>query len=137
LPLGLPDLTAIYGQAEMGQCLLGQAKRGLLRPAEKLLGALHLLSAEGRTMGLRLVLLARAAVGDVSPHDDQRWLCALSLGRSERGIDRRQIVAVGDLLHMPTVGIEALVHLFSEGEIGGAVDRNAIVIIEIDQLAKL
>ena len=88
-------------------------------------------------MRFRRVLLARATIGDVGMHDDQRWLRALRLGRFQGSVDRRHIVAVGDLLHMPAVGVEALVHLFGEGEIGGAIDGDVVVVIEIDQLAKL
>jgi hypothetical protein len=38
---------------------------------------------------------------------------------------------------MPAVGVETLTHLFGEGEVGGAVDGDAVVVIHIDQLPKL
>ena len=88
-------------------------------------------------MRLRCVLLARATIGNMGMHDDQRWLRALSLGCAEGGVESWHVVTVGDLLHMPAVGVEAFVHRFGEGKIGVAIDGDIVIIIEIDQLAKL
>jgi hypothetical protein len=88
-------------------------------------------------MRFRRVLLARAAIGDVGVSDDQGWLRRLSLSRMQSGVNRCDIVAITDLLYMPAVGVEALAHLFGEGAIGGAVDRDVVVVIEVDQLSEL
>ena len=40
-------------------------------------------------------------------------------------------------LHVPAVGLEALAHVLGEGEVGGAVDGDVVVVVEQDQLAEL
>ena len=41
-----------------------------------------------------------------------------------------------DALHVPALRLEALLDVLAEGEIGAAVDRDAVVVVEIDQVAE-
>src|SRR5262249_36455988 len=109
----------------------------LLRPAKKFFGALHLLGAERRPVSLGGILLAGTAIGDVGVYDDQRGAPTLGLRRLDGGLKRRHIIAVHDLLDMPTVSLESLAHLLGERQFGGAVDGDAIIIIEIDEFSQL
>ncbi len=88
-------------------------------------------------MGGGLVLLVGRAAADVGAHGDQRRLAGLGLGRGDRSVDRVDIVAVGYALDVPAVGLEALAHVLGEGEVGGAVDGDVVVVVEEDQLAEL
>src|SRR5207302_5642225 len=80
-PVGLESRAALLGPAPLRQGLCRHEK-GLQRgPAQVLFGALDLVGAERRTVGLSRVLLARAAEGDVGARDHERRL----LGRAARG----------------------------------------------------
>ena len=61
----------------------------------------------------------------------------LGLGGADRRVDGLDVVAVGDLLHVPAVGLEARADVFGEGEVGGAVDGDVVVVVEDDELAQL
>ena len=50
--------------------------------------------------------------------------------------DGDEIVAVGDGLDVPVIGLEALGDVFGEGELGGAVERDEVVVVEDDELAE-
>ncbi len=79
----------------------------------------------------------RRAVADDRAYADQRGLGALHLGRFNGPVQLVQIVAVGDELHVPIVGLEALCDIFGVAEVGGAVERDEVVVVEDDQLAEL
>ena len=58
--------------------------------------------------------------------------CASAIAPSMRS----EIVHVGDVQHLPTVGLEALGGIVGEREIGRSVDRDLVVVVESDQLAE-
>ncbi len=58
------------------------------------------------------------------------------LRRCNRLFDAVQIVAVHHPLHMPAVGVEALVHILGKAPVRGPVERDQIVVIKHDQLAQ-
>ena len=72
LPLGLEPGAALSRPAPVGQRLLGDMEWLEARPAQALLRQLHFFLAERRAVRLGGVLLVRAAVRDVRPHDDER-----------------------------------------------------------------
>ena len=74
----------------------------------------------------------RATPRDVRPHDDERRPVGNALRLANGGIDRFEIVAVGDLLHVPAVGLKPPRGVVGEGEVGRPVDRDPIVIVEPD-----
>src|ERR1043166_9281526 len=72
LPLGLEPGPPLPGAAPLRQRRLRHMKRLEAGPAQVLLGEPHLRLAERGAVGLRGVLLVRAAVGDVGAHDHER-----------------------------------------------------------------
>src|SRR6266567_2111305 len=55
----------------------------------------------------------------------------------ERGVERAQVVAIGDPLDVPAVALEAARGVVRERQIGLAVDGDAVVVVDPDQLAQL
>ena len=60
----------------------------------------------------------------------------LGLGRDDGGVESRQVVAVGHGLRVPAVGVEARHAVLGEGQLGGAVERDEVVVVEHDELAQ-
>ncbi len=56
---------------------------------------------------------------------------------SDRVLDRLDVVAVLDLRNMPADRLETLRHVLAKREIGRAVDRDLVVVVEIDQIIEL
>jgi len=117
--------------------VVGHEEGGFERPVAGLFGQLDLVGAERRAVGRRLVLLVGRAAADVGAHRDQRGLTGRRLGGRDRLVDGLDVVAVRHALHVPAVGGEAGADVFAEGEVGGAVDRDVVVVVEHDQLAEL
>merc|ERR1719414_1498562 len=68
---------------------------------------------------------------------DERWLVGARLGLGNRLPDGSDVgVAVLDRQHLPAVGLVALAHVLREGELGVAVDGDAIVVVEDNELAE-
>ncbi len=136
-PVGFQPSAPGLGAAPMRERLVWYVE-GLERwPAEVLLRGFHFVDAQRRAVRVGGVLLVRAAPRDVGPHDDERRAVGDALRLRDCVIDRVQIVAIGDALHVPAVGLEPLGGVVGEREVGGAVDRDAIVVVEPDQLAEL
>ena len=87
-------------------------------------------------MRLKSVLLMRRAVAQMRAHADQGRTFALVAGRLQRAIERREIVAVGDLLHMPIIGLEPFAAIFGEGDVGARRKRDVVFIVKADELAE-
>ena len=78
-----------------------------------------------------------AAVADDGAHGDDGRLVGDRLGGFNCRSNGVEIVAVCHVLHMPVIGLEALRHVLGEGQLGGAVERDEVVVVEEDQLAQL
>ena len=104
---------------------------GLQRQAQRLLRRDHLVLAQGLPVGGRGVLLLRAALADVGVADDEAGPILHLLRRLDRRRHRRPVVPI-DLLHVPTVGLEALLRVLPEGEVGAALDADVVVVIQVD-----
>ena len=113
------------------------AERRLERPAEVLLGRRHLVGAERRAVG----------VGGVLPCAGCRSRCTVRTttsdgrpvsrrGGADRVLERRQVVAVVDVLDVPAVGLEALPDVLGEGERRRPVDGDVVVVVEDVELAE-
>ena len=137
IPIRLELRTAFLGGPPLLQRFLGHIERFERRPAEGPLGRLDLLDAQWGAMGLSRILLMRTSPRDVGPRDDQRWTLGDALRLRDSLVDRLEVVAVRDALHVPPVGLEAFGGIVGEREVRRAVDRNVIVVVEPDQLAKL
>ncbi len=76
------------------------------------------------------------ALADDRLRDDQRRLVA-ALALRDRVVDRADVVAVHRTDHVPPVGAEPLRRVVGEPVFDLAVDRNAVVVVDRDQLAEL
>ena len=108
---------------------------GLLGQADGFLGAGELLGTERGTVGFFRAGLGGRAAGDDRAALDQGRALGLPAGGLEGLGDGRRVVAV-DVQDVPAVGLEALADVLGEGEVGGAVDGDRVVVVEIDQLAE-
>ncbi len=129
---------AIQGAAPVLQRLLGDVERLVgLRPSEILLGRHDFVGTEGLAMRGGGVLLLRAAVADVRPGDDQRWTRRIGLRFGDGFVDRVEIVDVRNVQHLPAIRLEPFARVIGVREVGATVDRDAIVIVEADELSEL
>lgn len=60
---------------------------------------------------------------------DETGLGCFQLGPVQSGLQLLQVVGVRDRLHVPVVGLVALVHVLREGDGCVSVDRYQIVVI--------
>ena len=67
-----------------------------------------------------------AAEADDGADVDERGAGGLGLGGEDGVFEGDEIVAIGDGLDVPVVGFEALVDVFCEGELGGAVEGDEV-----------
>ena len=111
---------------------LGRNGKGLMGPAQGLPGGGHGLGPQGLAMARGLVLLG-AAKAYVGADLDQRGARGLGPGLLDGLGHGREIVAVGHFQHLPVVGGETGGHVLGKGQLGAALDGDAIVVIEIDE----
>ena len=140
LAQGVPEATrleALLGRTAEGLAgLVGDVEARLERPAQVALGGLDLVGPERRAVGLCRILLAGAAVADVGAHDDERRPGGLVTRRLDGAGESLEVVAVLDPLDVPAVGLVAPPDVLAEGEVGRAVDRDPVVVVEHDELAE-
>jgi hypothetical protein len=116
---------------------LGGDVEGLLRvEAEDLLGRGDLVGTERGAVRRAGVLLVRRGPGDDRLQLDERRAAGLGLGRGERGVDGREVLAVVDPLDVPAVGLVALADVLGEGDVGVVLDRDPVVVVDQDQVAQ-
>ena len=112
--------TALAAFAEVRERVIRNVEVLVRIPAVRLLRQADLVLAKRRTVRLLAVLLVRAAEPDVGADRDQ---ARARVG--QRGFDGRfdggDVVAVGDLLGVPAVGVEALEPILRPGHGGRAV----------------
>ncbi len=77
-----------------------------------------------------------AAVADDGADADERGPGGLGLGGEDGLLDGDEVVAVVDHLDVPVVGLEALGDVLGVAELGGAVERDQVVVVEHDELAE-
>ncbi len=139
LELLLPRVVGVLATeldgVPVGACFVGHVEGLVFGPAEILLGGLDCVCAERFAMNLAGAGLG-AAVADDGADADERGLGRLSLGCKDCVLDRLEIVAVGDVLDVPVIGLEAPGHIFGKAELGGAVERDEVVVVEDDELAE-
>ena len=108
-------------------------ERGRLRPPQGALGGRHLLGAERLAVRLAGVLLLRGPVGDVAARDDEARAPGLRHGPPDRRLELGAIVRIG-APDLPPVGLEAPGDVLGEGEPGVALDRDVVVVVEVDEV---
>jgi hypothetical protein len=79
----------------------------------------------------------RRALADGGAADDQRGLLLHVDRLHQRAVDRIDVVAVDRADHVPAIGHEALAHVVAVPRLHGAVDRDAVVVVQRGQLVEL
>jgi hypothetical protein len=105
-------------------------------PAVGLLGQAHLFLAQRGAVRLGRVLRVGGADRDVRPHDDQRRPRRLGVGRVERCAQVVRRPAVVQPLHVEPVGLVAEPDVLAEREARGALDRDAVVVVDQAELVQ-
>ena len=116
--------------------LVGYDKRLIRIEAEEFFGFAQVFVAQRGAVGFAAARLW-GAVADLGSDGDDRRAFGVGLSRPDCRVDGLEIVAIGDLLGVPAIGVEAGHAVFGKGEVGGSVERNQVVVVEIDQLAQL
>ncbi len=75
-----------------------------------------------------------AETNDGAAHDDGR--ARVGFGGLNGGVNAIHIIAVVHFLDVPVIRGETRGSVFGEGQVGGTVNRDVIVVVEIDQLAE-
>ena len=101
-----------------------------------LLGQPHLLLPERRPVGAGGVVLVRAALRDVRPDDDQRGLVRDGDRVLERLLEVVEPDVLLEVLHVPAVRLVALADVLGERQLGVALDRDVVLVVERDQPAE-
>ncbi len=78
----------------------------------------------------------RAAVADMATNTNQRRPARLRASVFDCVCECVEVVGVLNRLGMPSVGFEPFAYVFGESDLGVAVDRDVIVVVQVDDVAK-
>ncbi len=135
LPVGLERL-ALARRRPIRRPPRAEQRRARCGQSDRLARARHFLGPERRAVGVLMALLGGRAAADHGLAADQARPLGLGDGLGERGIDRRRAMAVDRAHHVPAIGFETLGRVVGEPLGDLAVDGNAVVVVERDQLAE-
>ena len=136
LPLFLVAPATRLCLTEMGQYLGWDGERFFICPPQTFFSQMHFLFTQWLTMGRGSASLIRATVANDSPTDNQTGATTFYLSHTY-GLSHTSYVHTIDRPNdMPAIGLEPLGHIFGEGNIGIPLDRNIIVIIQIDKFTQ-
>ncbi len=110
---------------------------GIGRPAVNSLRLGDLVVAQRFTVGLRGAGLVRRAKANDAFDDDQRRAIVVGEETLIGVVDRGQVVGILHGEHMPTQAAESRRHVFAEGEIGLALDRDVVVVVDPAEVREL
>ena len=116
---------------------VGDEELGVLGPAVGALGLAHLLLAERFAVGGRGVLLVRRAPADVAVDDDQRRPALLGLELLEGGGEQRRCRWRRRPGRRSSRSPEAGGDVVVVGEVGFAVDRDVVVVVDPAEVVEL
>src|SRR6185312_2940342 len=122
---------------EVFDSFFGKIKLLFGRPAERFLRREQFVFTERAAVRGEVVVLLRAAETDVGADQNQRGLFRLRLRFIDGLADRGGVVAVRNMDGLPAESFEALADIFRKTKIGAAGERDAVLVVEKDQLAKL
>jgi hypothetical protein len=117
---------------------LGRDPEGLVRwQTEDLLGRPHLIVTQGRPVCLRRVGELRGGVPDVAAKNKETGSVLHGHGPPQSGLERVGVVGhLAQALDVPPVGLEAFGRIVVQGDLGGAVDGDVIIVVDVDQAAE-
>ena len=134
-PLPFPR-GALFARIPVAANVVGNHER-LVRPVELAAGRGDLVRAERRAVRRLGALLVRRAVADDRLAADQRRPILLRRRLRDRRLDRLRVMAIDVADDLPAIRFEALRRVVGEPAVHFAVDRDAVVVVERDQLAEL
>ncbi len=107
-------------------------------PAQVLLGERDFLGPERAAVRRARAGLVRRPVADRRPHGDDRGALLLADGRLDRAVDAVDVgVAVLDAQGLPAVGRVTGQDVLGEALLRGPVERDVVVVVEVDELSEL
>ena len=134
-PFGMPGAAAPPDAVtEMLAHAVRDEEFRVLGPAVIALGKLHLVFAERLAVGGAGVLLVRRAIADVAVEDDERRPVVGAGEGRERRLELLGVVGVIDVQDVPTVAAEASADVLGEGDVGPAIDRDVVVVVDPAQI---
>ena len=92
---------------------------------------------QGFAMGRCGVVLVGRAIADHAVHHDQGGCAGVGLEGLQRVAQCLQVIGIGDVQGVPTVGLEALDHIFTERQLGVALNADGVVVIQPAQIIEL
>ena len=119
---------------------LGRQLERCVRPAQRVARGLHFVGTQGGAVHVVRAGLARRSLADHGLAADQRGLAVGPRGLRARGaqggVDGGGVVPVhlGD--HVPAIGFKALRRVVGEPALDVAVDADAVVVVQRDQLGQ-
>ena len=131
---GFQGRAPIHRLAVEGRHILRHEKGRLQGPLQIAFGGFHTGRAEGIGVGLRFALQLGIAVPDDRLAADEAG-AGVGLGRCDGRRDRGAVHPI-NLLHVPAVGFKALVLVFRKGQVCVAINRDFVVVVEINQFAQ-
>ena len=114
---------------------LGHEERRIGRPAEAFLGLAHVFQPKRRTVSLEAILLRRTEA-EMRAYRDQCWPRQVGSGGLQGRMDRGHVGAIRDGKGLPAVRLEPLRAILGETHGRAGRQRDAVVVIQADQLAK-
>ena len=106
------------------------------RPRSSLVGRISA-APEGVPVGLGGVGEVGRGPADVAAQDDQRRPVLHGHGPAQGRLEGVGVVGhLADVVDVPAVGGEPLGHVVGVGELGRAVDRDVVVVVDVDQAAQ-
>ncbi len=114
---------------------LGRNFERAVFPAQRLAGQRDFGITQRSAVGFFLALLVRRAEADDGLAADQRWTVALARGLDGH-LDLVGVMAVDVADHLPAIGFEATRGVIGEPAVHFAVDGDAVVVVEGDQLVQ-
>ena len=135
IPVGFCRLALGLG-VPVGVHRLRNFKR-CVRPLDGLARELDFFRTERFAVGLGGVGAVRAALANVGPANDQRRVLGGLLGFCNGAGDARSIMAVDRAQHIPAVADKAQRRVVGKPGRHLAVDRNAVVVVQRNQLVQL
>ena len=134
LPLRLAEGAGAVG-TPAGIDFFGNLERAVL-PAQRGAGGGQLVGTQRRTVRGLLAGLGRGAETDGGSAADQGRLVVLRQRRLDPGLDAVGVMTIDATHHIPAISLEARGGVVGEPAIGVAVDGDAVVVPEADQLAQ-
>ena len=106
-------------------------------PAIEPLGVSDLVLAQRFAMRFGRVLLVRRAIADMALDDDQRGPAAFPRGEIEGAQHFLLLIGVAHMQHVPAIAEEPRRHVLGKGDLGVALDRHAVGIVDPAELLEL